>query len=392
MPTNAPLLASILKPEANNFGVIRLAMALAVLVSHAYLLATGQTALEPLKSITGHTLGEHAVQVFFFLSGVVVTQSLMRSRSVVDFAVGRALRIFPALVVCVLLTVLLLGPLVTSLPFKDYLLDKGLVAYLAKTLSLSTGSAPLPGIFADNPAPGLVNLSLWTLKFEVGCYALLTLFGAAYIRLERWRTHLAVALAAVLAVMFVGPTKPVGNYTSFDNIRYFGLYFGAGVLAFLAKDRLVVTWWALPPLAAVFWAGIGTGFSELAGAAFLGYATLWAASLPTGQLRTFTNGQDYSYGVYILHCPVQQALVQHCDGIQPLTLAAVTTLAVLPLAILSWNVIEAPAMAWRKTVVGRARQMGEALLSLRGEPSPAVAGSAPASPGGRDIDGQLRLR
>ena len=73
MRSKIPVLNDILSPDANNFGAIRLAMALAVLVSHSYWLATGQPALEPLHTWTHHSLGEHAVQVFFFLSGVVVT-------------------------------------------------------------------------------------------------------------------------------------------------------------------------------------------------------------------------------------------------------------------------------------------------------------------------------
>ena len=70
------VLADILPPDRNNFSSIRLAMALSVLVSHSYWLATGRPALEPLYRWTHHSLGEHAVQVFFFLSGVVVAQSL----------------------------------------------------------------------------------------------------------------------------------------------------------------------------------------------------------------------------------------------------------------------------------------------------------------------------
>lgn len=159
-------LADMIRPRDNSFGVVRLAMALAVLVSHSYLFLGLQ---EPLERWTGHSLGEHAVQVFFILSGIVVTESYRRGRGLADFAVARALRIFPALVVCVLLTATLIGPLMTTRTLAEYAGDPGVVRYVMKTLLLITGAAPLPGVFETLPAPGLVNMSLWTLKFEVMC-------------------------------------------------------------------------------------------------------------------------------------------------------------------------------------------------------------------------------
>ena len=56
-------LSDMLVPERNSFGVLRLSMALAVLVSHAVFLATGQNTAEPLYGWTGYTLGQHGVQV-----------------------------------------------------------------------------------------------------------------------------------------------------------------------------------------------------------------------------------------------------------------------------------------------------------------------------------------
>ncbi|MEQ1612357.1 MAG: acyltransferase, partial [Hyphomicrobiaceae bacterium] len=62
---SAPRLAGILEPDRNSFGVIRLAMAIAVLVSHSYWFTTGSKIADPMVRFTGHSIGEHAVQVFF---------------------------------------------------------------------------------------------------------------------------------------------------------------------------------------------------------------------------------------------------------------------------------------------------------------------------------------
>ena len=352
----SPVLADILPPERNNFAAIRLAMALAVLVSHSWWLATGQSSLEPLHAWTHHTLGEHAVQVFFFLSGVVVAQSLFKSGSLIDFAAARALRIFPALVACVLMTALILGPLVTTGSFKAYFADRAWLDYIAKTIALTTGSAPLPGVFTDVPVKGLVNLSLWTLKFEVLCYALLAAFGLILLRRPQWLGLMTAGLAVFVACIFVGMPKTPAGYSALDNVRYFILFFGMGTLAFLMRNRLPLTWVAVPPLFAIFALAIGTRFAELTSAIFLGYATLMIASLSLPRLRSFTNLQDYSFGVYIIACPVQQALIHLRPGIGPIELTLVTLGIVLPLSVFSWTHIERPAMQLRKRLVASIRR------------------------------------
>ena len=42
---------------------------------------------------------------------------------------------------------------------------------------VAPANAPLPGLFTHNPVPDVVNLPLWTLKYEALCY-----FGLALLR------------------------------------------------------------------------------------------------------------------------------------------------------------------------------------------------------------------
>jgi peptidoglycan/LPS O-acetylase OafA/YrhL len=340
-------LGSYLAAESNSFGVVRIAMALAVLVSHSYLLARGTSSAEPLHSLTGHSLGEHAVQVFFFLSGILVAQSFDRSRSVLDFVSGRILRIFPGLIVCVLLTALALGPIVSVLEPSRYFTDPQVLRYFARTLSLSTGSAPLPGVFEAHPLPSIVNMSLWTLKYEVLCYAGLALAGVCGLFSLRWRKVSTSLLAVFLVLVFVEQPKAIETYTSIDNTRYFALFFGMGTLAYLVRDWLPIHGAVVVPLFALFTFALGTRFGELATGLFLGYATLWVATLSFGPLRQFTNRYDLSFGAYIYACPIQQLLIEKLPGIDPLRAAALAMVGVLPLAFLSWVLVERPALKQR---------------------------------------------
>jgi|OM-RGC.v1.021973187 hypothetical protein len=92
------------------------------------------------------------------------------------------------------------------------------------------------------------------------------------------------------------------------------------------------------------------GLSSLLLAVGMGYGALtigYAARVP--QLP-----HDISYGVYLYGWPVAQALVALFGPLSPLALAALSLVAVLPVALLSWLAIERPALRWaprRRTLV-----------------------------------------
>ena len=342
------VLADILTPENNSFGVIRLAMALAVLVSHSYYFVSGDAAREPLVRWTGHSLGEHAVQVFFFLSGVLVTESLLRGANVLDFVTGRVLRIFPGLVACILLTAFVLGPLVTGVPLSAYIGDQALPNYVMKTVFLITGAATLPGTFETLPATGLVNLSLWTLKYEVICYAALAVLGSFGLFHGRVRSVTTALLAVMVFTIFLRSPVADGPYTPADNLRYFALYFSVGTLAALLKDHVVISARATAAFLVLFVASIGTPWAELSCALFIGSATLVVATWSFGPLRQWTNAHDLSFGVYIYAAPLQQALLQVHPQLGPLALSLAVLAPTMLLAAASWTWIEKPASAARK--------------------------------------------
>jgi peptidoglycan/LPS O-acetylase OafA/YrhL len=349
----APRLADILTPDRNSFGIIRLAMAIAVLVSHSYWFTTGSKVADPLVRWTGHSIGEHAVQVFFFLSGILVAQSLLRSRSVLNYAVARSLRIFPALIVCVALSALVLGPMFTHGGLIQYFTDKQLPLYVMKTLMLVTGSAPLPQLFQNQPLPDMVNVSLWTLKYEVLCYIGFGFIGAIGLLNDRLRPYTSALLVALVALVFVGRPKPLETYTFLDNLRYFALYFYAGVVAYLLRNHVRISGLILIPLALAFAALIGTRFGELACCLFLGYATLWTANFTFGPLRAFTTDNDYSYGVYIFAGPIQQLVISLLPDYGATAVSLHALSIALPLAVFSWELIERPAIAMRKPILAR---------------------------------------
>lgn len=356
------VLEGMLEPDANNFGLVRIAMALAVLVSHGVYLYTGTTSAEPLVAWTGFSLGEHAVQVFFFLSGILVAQSFARSGSLLDFTAARGLRIFPGLIVCVLLTAILMGPVMSSLPVASYLAAPETLMYFIKTVSLSTGSATLPGVFSAAPAPSLVNMSLWTLKYEVLCYAGLALAGCAGLFKPSFRPYSVTALAAFTALAFINPPADATTFTTLDNIRYFAVFFAMGTLAYLVRAHLPVHGAVLAVLFGLFVAAIGTRFAVLGAAGFLGYATLYVAQLPSGRLRALANRYDISFGVYIYACPIQQMLIETFPQAGAWTLIVAAVIVTVPVAMASWLLIERPALQARKPLTAAVRAFAASIV------------------------------
>ena len=96
-----------LNDRHNNFNFIRMVAASFVLVSHAYPLSRGPGEVEPLVAQLGISLGGLGVFTFFCISGFFISLSYQRSKSAVDFVVARFLRLYPALLVVLVLSCLL---------------------------------------------------------------------------------------------------------------------------------------------------------------------------------------------------------------------------------------------------------------------------------------------
>ena len=355
--SRAPLLSDVLDPKHNAFSVLRLIMALAVLVSHAVFLATGSFLAEPLVTTTGYSLGQYGVQGFFILSGILVTQSLVTRGDLWDYGRARALRIFPALIVCVAVSVLIVGPALSMLDARAYFASSGVALYVAKTLSLSTGSAHLPGLFMTNPAVGVVNQSLWTLKYEVACYLLLGGFAALVWRATQRRLAVTIAVAAWIALMVAARPGLTQGGNFFETLSYFTLFFGTGAVAFMLRHKIRLCWPPVVGFGLLFAACIGSDWAEISSALFLGYGLLWVATLSFGSLRAYANHNDYSYGTYIYSYPVTQAVLVMWPNVNLLALIATVSGVTLMLAFLSWEFVERPALSlvrgWRKKQLER---------------------------------------
>lgn len=333
-----------LQRGGNNFDCLRLLAASMVVIGHSYWL-TGQPEREPIRRFSGgYDMADVAVHVFFVMSGYLIAASWLHSRSLIEFVGKRALRIFPALLVSTLFALLVVGPLATELPLRDYLRHELTTGYLANMLLITRFH--LPGVFAANPFPDTVNGSLWTLPFEVGMYATLLTLGLFGLLRRRVVLPLLGLLFVVhfLAIDRLGLTSEV-----LFKFTRLGLFFLAGAALYLYRAQVPWTWKLALPLLVLSLVTGGSALWNPVQVLTLPYLTLYLAQRPLPVLSNIGRHGDFSYGLYIFSFPTQQLIVHWTQGQIGLgSMIAVSLLASLALAWLSWHLVEAPALALKR--------------------------------------------
>lgn len=354
----------------NAFDLLRLLAASAVLYSHSFALLG-----LPQPTIVGTlSLGSFAVYVFFSISGYLVCQSWHSDPRLLAFVAKRTLRIFPGLLVLLVLTTWVVGPLLSSKAAPDYAREPATWVYFLSNVGIFGGTDRLPGLFGSNPFPDAVNGSLWTLRYEVALYVWLAVAATLV------RRHLANALLAS-ALTFAATwlwLMPVGGPEQIlplpvlwrlgvqvdSHFLNFGVFFVGGALLYCFRECVALS--VAAAIALVVACGLARHTVLLQPLLWVAvpYACIVAAyRLPAGFAK-FTHGADISYGVYIYAFPVQQvisALAVRYGWSWALSLA-LSVVVIGVLATLSWFLVERPGLALKRHVARPKAAPGTALL------------------------------
>ena len=321
----------------NNFNLVRFLAAFTVLWSHSYALTVGPGA-EPWVRWIGYTPAGIAVDAFFITSGFLVTASLLRLDDFKAFVRARALRIFPALIACVALSVFVLGPMVTT--STGYWSSAETWRYLWSNATLWRAEYALPGVFDTLPRTA-VNGSLWTLPIEVRLYlALLVASLCGVLTAKRYVLPWLLALAG--AACFAWWRAPLPAWLAND--LWCVAFFITGTALWLVRDRVRLSWVGVVALLALAAATRGTPWFAAAYFALVCYGTLWLAFVRRGPPATH---HDLSYGLYLYGWPAAQLVQLYSPG-APLHNLAWASVCALALAALSWFLVERPALRLKR--------------------------------------------
>lgn len=314
----------------NNFDYLRHFAALMVLVSHAFVIYFG---VEYEPKYQGVTAGSLAVCIFFVLSGFLINGARDRNTNT-RFVIARVLRLYPAAIACMLVTVFLIGPIYTSLTLPEYLSSGETYGYLRNSSLVLLFQDSLPGLFLNNPFPASVNGSLWTLPVELRAYilaALATFFS---------RGKKVVTLVIFMMLLSVFYYQKINGLADPEMLLYVSFFAGGCLYQYglLMKIRAVLAVVVMAFCANYFLGGT-IGFVLWLVAFSVVYTV---ASVSQGKRLSF----DFSYGMYIYAFPISQCLVlyQVNSFMSYLGLVASVTLVV---SMLSWHLIERPALRFK---------------------------------------------
>lgn len=341
-------LSDFVQGRDNNFNLVRLIAALAVLFSHSFALVGGAGELEPLHASLGTTFASIAVDIFFVTSGFLVTASLLSRKSALEFVWARVLRIYPALVVMVLLAIFVLGLCFTSFSASSFLGSRETHVFALKNMTLAFGVAfTLPGVFESIPFKGIVNGSLWTMTAEIRMYAILVIIWLALSVCGRFRAKaitfvlVLVASSSLLAYF----AMHFSSHSEIDSYRLFYMFF-TGAAYFVLKEHVILSRRIF--LVAVAGLFISASNKEIFFVLYnivLAYALFWIAYVPAGFIRKFNRLGDYSYGVYIYAFPIQQSIAALIPGVSIEVMILAASVVTLFFAFLSWHLIEERALS-----------------------------------------------
>jgi len=346
-------LSDVFVGKENNFNLIRIVAALAVLVTHSFALAAGTPAAEPWRETIGMTMGAMAVDVFFLTSGFLVSGSLLRNGGLWQYFRARFLRIYPGLLMMLFLTVFVAFPAFGAVNHVAYLCDFHVWVYLLKTGTLISGvGTNLPGVFAHNPIGDLVNGSLWSMPHEVRLYVLLALLWWGLSKLckdhVRWLGRIALSIA-VLGGVYIVVSRLMLNEDRTTS-RLIAMYF-VGVVFQIYKHKIHVGKWAALPAAILVAVSVALADHKLFYASYV-IAVPWllfsSAFAKNAILRWYNKLGDYSYGVYIYAWPIQQILLSKFVGLSGWSLLGFSGVLSLGCAVMSWHLVEKPALSLKR--------------------------------------------
>ncbi len=329
----------------NNFDALRVIFASIVVFFHMGILA-GRPALAWMQYLSA----TFAVQAFFVVSGFLVTVSFERSASLSAYCGKRFRRIAPAYVAVVVAAALLLAPL-STLSSARYFLSAGFWEYLGNNLLMMNFRAPtLPGVFQGNPLPA-VNGSLWTIKVEVGFYVVVP-FMVWLVRRYGARRALGLVFFGSVAWHLIfgelGSHDPLGLYARLAKQLPGELsFFAGGAWAYYRALEGRSPPFLLAVAGAIAYA-TASGLVFEAVAPFAVVALVSWAAIAGPRLPPFGRYGDFSYGIYLYHFPIVQALIALGLFAWSSWIAVlVTILAVACCSVISWFFLESPALAGR---------------------------------------------
>ncbi|ELX08031.1 acyltransferase 3 [Janthinobacterium sp. HH01] len=280
------------------------------------------------------------VPSFFALSGFLVSGSLFRTNHLPTFLTLRVIRIFPALCCEVVISALIIGAALTTLPIQEYLAHPMVHDYFLNVLGIIHYT--LPGVFTANQTDS-VNGQLWTIPFELECYIAIAIL---YLLTLHRRPRVFVVVLAVLTVLATarGFTRDLGEYNFRPTGRSVVWAFLWGVALYALREKIRHNKFILIASIAFAWLMLQWREGEYLAAPAIAYITVYIGLIDFKKSFVLF-ASDISYGIYLYGFAVQQAVYQVLPNFRTWHENFVISLAIsMVFGYLSWTFIESKVM------------------------------------------------
>ena len=337
---NNQWLGEYFERRENNLNLIRLIAALAVIYGHSTAI-TGKGPPDIFLQLVGYKfIGGVAVDVFFVISGFLVTSSASSGNGLFYYSASRILRIYPALIVCVLVSVFVIGPIYSTT--NEYFISEQTWRYLWRNATSYSTEYFLPGVFQELPDKA-INGSLWSLPIELRLYALILFL--AIVKVFNSRAIFNMIFFFIILGGYFNSQLWMPIFSD-ENHRHVAMMFLIGSFAWVNRDSIPINP-ALMLLLLFFAAAhhkspsFGIAYSIL-----IPYAVFYLSFAPGG--AWFNRFGDYSYGVYLYGWMSQQLIMIAMPDATNGKNSLLACILALSFAALSWHVIEKPALNFRR--------------------------------------------
>jgi peptidoglycan/LPS O-acetylase OafA/YrhL len=330
--------------KKNNFDLIRLFAAMQVVILHgaSHLGVDIDLFKAPLKYFPG-------VPIFFVISGFLITASFARNPDILRYAYNRILRIFPALWVCFLITVVLL--VYFGVISSKNILSFPVIAWVLTQVSFLQFYTPDSFRSWGVGAP---NGSLWTIPVEIQFYVLLPLI---VLLLTQIPFKIKLLLLSVCSVAFnfwlAGREDTTIHKLMGVSIFPFLYNFLIGSFLYFEWEKVrqffegKALWWLLAFAAYCGLFSVRPDYyptaTQFVANLLLACLTISCAFTANALSERLLRGYDISYGVYIYHMVIINSLIAlgFFGQIQYFLLMLLLTTV---MALLSWIFVERKAL------------------------------------------------
>lgn len=329
-------ISEILSRDNNNLDLFRIILASMVIIGHTEALnGFNDNWVDPIKYFFPYIYsGSFAVQMFFFISGLLVANSLFKSQNPTKFIISRLFRIYPALVFIITITAIIIGPILTSHTFSSYFSDPITFKYF-EWLSFKM-SFNLPGVFENNLYKFAINGSLWTLLFEVYCY--IALLGI-YLLIQKRAYVLWNIIFLLILVDHLLPQRFIFNWLyDFKEITIIPICFALGVFFANNAEKITINGKsAIGAIIAVYCLR-NTSFEHITLITSSAILILYLSSNTI--ILKFRPKYDISYGVYLWGFLVQQSVYHYIGKVHPLLHMSISIFISIIFGLITFILIE----------------------------------------------------